>query len=441
MMRTLALSIALVLGGAGLASAGECPVPKDMTKAQKLPCVRAAGFAVAPPTLTLEQLTKGPDFDAADPVKSRWAYFTDADDVACYFRPHYAFKKVKGQSLKFQCWHLDPSRTFFGPAGDPLTTGELKVVLTKNKGGENRSHLFERSDAANAHEIEPDRIKVKYLKPPHPNHNTRYNEVFTEIAASRILWALGFPADHQYPVATASCVGCGAAPFEDDKKDNTALLHDAPVVFKVSTVERQLAWDDIDPENDETWSWQDAANFYRNGQYTRQQKVEYDAYRLALALFTYHNPIDIQNRLSCAEWKAGAADPKVCARPMTFVQDLGSTFGKDGFFVNPRGSFKDWQGQTVFKKLDRCEMRYPLDGDKVPLKEGQDLLVSRLGVLTREHVRAIFKTARFDIMDQEQLTRLRNAGNPNPADAALDEWTNVFMSHVDEIRHATNCRP
>jgi hypothetical protein len=442
MMIRAALAISIVLGGAAVAAAGDCPVPKGMKKDQKLPCVRAAGMAVAQPTLTMDQLTNGPDFDSADPVKSRWAYFTGADNVACYFRPHYAFKAVKGQSLKFQCWQLNANHALFSTKGVPLTTGEVKVVLKKNSGGENRADLFERTDTANAREVKADRIKVKYLKPEHPGHDKRYNEVFTEIAASRFLWALGFPADHQYPVAAASCVGCTADPFKDNLKDNAALLGATPATFKVALVERQIPWDDIDPEGDETWSWQDAATFYNNGQFTRQQKVEYDAYRMAIGLFNYHNDIAIQNRLTCAEWKADASDPKICTKPMMFVQDLGSTFGKNTFLAaNSRGNFKDWQSQTVFKKAEKCELRNSLAGGKQPLKEAQDLLKQRIASLDRARVRAIFQVARFDMMDQEQLTRLRASGAADVSAAALDEWTNVFMSRLAEISAAQNCKP
>jgi hypothetical protein len=180
------------------------------------------------------------------------------------------------------------------------------------------------------------------------------------------------------------------------------------------------------------------AGLYSSGQFSRRQKVEYDAYRMALGLFTYHNAIDIQNRVACAEWKPGVLNPKICAQPMIFVQDVGSTFGKPKSFLgeNPRGRFSAWQSQTVFKNLDACELRYPLDGDSHPLKEAQDLLVRRLAALDRERVLTIFRVARFDLMDREQMDRLHG----NRA-AALDEWTDAFMSRIAEIGKARNCRP
>jgi hypothetical protein len=421
----------------------DCQVPKQMTKSQKLPCVQAAGTAIDQPTVSAEQLQNGQDFNAADPAGSRFAYFTADDDVTCFFRPHYAFKSVPGKSLKFQCWHMTPARTFFDEKGASLTPPDVKVVIAKNKDGENRAHLYDKSDTANANEIDADRFKIKYLLPAFPDHNMRYNEVFTEVAASRIMWLLGFPADHEYPARSAACVGCSRDPFGDNLKENKASLHDAPVTFTLVTAERELTWDPIDPEGDETWSWKDAARFYTGGQWTAEQRVNYDAYRLALSLFNYNNAIDIQNRLACAEWQAGGSNPKICTRPMIFVQDLGSTFGKSKsniFGTNPRGSYGDWQPQTVFTNAASCQLRNPMDGPSSVLKQGQDLLITRLGRLDRDTVKRIFTIARFGMMDQKQIKRLKSGGAADPAAAAIDEWTDTFMSRVAEIKSAQNCR-
>ena len=90
-----------------------------MTKEQKLPCIRAGSIMLDQPTLTSVELAKGPDFDPAQPEKSRFAYFTADDTIACYFRPHYAFAKVPGDSMKFQCWHMTPDGGFYNKKGEP----------------------------------------------------------------------------------------------------------------------------------------------------------------------------------------------------------------------------------------------------------------------------------------------------------------------------------
>jgi hypothetical protein len=426
-----------------------CEVPDNMTTAQKLPCVRAATFALEQPTLTPAQIANGPDFDPSQPDQSRFLYFTETDNVSCYFRPHYAFMKVKGDSMKFQCWHMTPDGAFYSHKDDPIHADAVKVVISSDKSGEKSASLFPADDSANKNEIKADHFKVKYLKPPFPNHNTRFNEVFTEVAASRIMWVLGFPADHVYPLGSVSCIGCGPDPFTANLQNNTASLKDAPTVFKVASAEREAPYDKIDPNDDETWSWSDAAKFYSDGEWTHDQRVQYDAYRLALGLIFYHNAIAQQNRLVCTAWApapAAGGKSKTCQHTMIFAQDLGSTFGKakgglDLFGQNPRGDFGAWQPQTVFTNPAVCELRAPAGGDKKVLKEAQDFMIQRLQRLDPDTVKSIFRTARFQMMDQKQLHRLSASGASDPAEAALMEWTNTFLKRIEEIRTAQNCKP
>jgi hypothetical protein len=439
------LTLILTLSN-GNAQTHGCNVPDGMTKDQKLPCIRAGSIMLDQPTLTSDQLQKGPDFDPANPEKSRFAYFTADDTIACYFRPHYAFAKVPGDSMKFQCWHMTSDGGFYNKKGESIKVDDVKVVIKKDKFGQKSASLYPRDDTKNEHEIKADHFKVKYLKPPFPSHNPRFNEVFTGVATTRLMWVLGFPADRIYPAGASNCIGCTDDPFDHKLTDNKASLKDAPTDFKIVSAERELPFDEINPNDDETWSWSDAAKFYSDGEWSHQQRVEYDAYRLALGLIHYYNALPQQNRLDCAEWQqAEAGHSKVCVRPLFYVHDLGSTFGKkrnalDLLGTNPRGNFAAWESQTVFLNGDNCELRATLLGDKQVLKESQDLMIQRLSRLDRETVKSIFRVARFDVMDQEQIKGLHSKGTQNVGEAALDEWTDTFMKRIAEIRTAKNCK-
>jgi hypothetical protein len=449
MFRRNLLCISAVLVIAASSSPAEpvgCTVPDSMTEQQKLACIRAAGILLDQPTLTPTQLTNGPDFNAADPEKSQFSYFTSDSTIGCYFRPHYAFAKVPGDSLKFQCWHMTSDGAFYDRKGETIRVNDVKVVIDKDKSGDKKASLYARDDDKNEHEIKAEHFKVKYLRPSFPNHNPRFNEVFTSVAAARFMWVLGFPADHVYPAGAANCIGCTEDPFGSKLTDNKASLKDAPVSFKAVSAERELPFDEIGAQDDSTWSWDDAAKFYSNGEWNHQQKVGYDAYRLALGLIHYHNALPQQNRVDCAEWAEGASgQSKVCKTPLIYVHDLGSTFGKkrsgiDIFGTNPRGSFKAWEPQTVFVNGGNCELRATLLGDKQVLKEAQDLMIQRVARLDRETVKSIFRVARFNMVDQEQVRRLRSKGTQNVDEAALDEWTDVFMKRLEEIRIAKSCK-
>jgi hypothetical protein len=450
MLRTYALLVAagLIATSRGNAGTTGCDVPDGMTKEQKLPCVRASAILLDQPTLTSTQLANGPGFDASQPEKSHFAYFTADDTIHCYFRPHYAFEKVPGDSMKFQCWFMTADgASFFNAKGESIVAGDVKVVVTTGKHGDKNVSLYPRDDDKNEHEIKAEHFKIKYLKPPFPNHDPRFNEVFTTVASTRFMWVLGFPADPDYPAGVASCIGCTDDPFGNKLTTNTASLKDAPNLFKIVSAERELPWDQINPDNDETWSWTDTAKFYSDGEWTHSQKVEFDAYRLALGLIHYFNALPQQNRLVCAEWApAGSGGhSKTCQKPVIYVHDLGSTFGKkrgglDVFGTNPRGIFSAWEPQTVFANPDNCELRATLLGDKQVLKEAQDLMVQRLARLDAATVKSIFRVARFNMVDQKQVQRLRAQGAANVDEAALDEWTGVFMKRTEEIRTAKNCK-
>jgi len=82
------LTFLILAGVSGAApQTNTCQVSDQMKKEQKLTGVRAGSFMLDQPSLTPTQLANGPDFNAADPEKSRFAYFTAADNIFCYFRP------------------------------------------------------------------------------------------------------------------------------------------------------------------------------------------------------------------------------------------------------------------------------------------------------------------------------------------------------------------
>src|SRR5205085_11361298 len=89
--------------------------------------------------------------------------------------------------------------------------------------------------------------------------------------------------------------------------------------------------------------------------------------------------------------------------------------------------------QTVFVDSGSCELRAPLLGDKQVLKEAQDIMIQRLTRLDHDTVKRIFRLARFQMMDQKQLGRLRAQSAQNVEEAALDEWTNAFLKREDEV--------
>src|SRR5213076_2468780 len=85
-----------------------------------------------------------------------------------------------------------------------------------------------------------DEVKVKYGR--------NNGEVYAEVAATRLLWALGFPADRMYPVRV-ECRDCPVN-FRGPPQHGRP-----PVLVDPAAIERKLPGHAIESYEDSGWSW------------------------------------------------------------------------------------------------------------------------------------------------------------------------------------------
>src|SRR5688572_27415406 len=124
-----------------------------------------------------------------------------------------------------------------------------------------------------------DVVKVKY--------GEKNGEVYAEVAASRLFWALGFSADRMYP-AHVVCERCPDEPFAASKRDwhigrpGKVGRH----VFDAAAVERAFPGADIEVPEFEGWAWPelDKVDAERGG----APRAHVDALKL-LAVFIQHS--------------------------------------------------------------------------------------------------------------------------------------------------------
>ena len=108
--------------------------------------------------------------------------------------------------MKFQCWHMTADGAFYSPTGEVIPLESVKVVIKTHKDGEKSASLYASNDTNNVHEIKVDHFKVKYLKPPYPDHNAIAQQ--NRIACAQ--WApntAGQPRTCQKPMISAQDLG------------------------------------------------------------------------------------------------------------------------------------------------------------------------------------------------------------------------------------------
>ena len=232
-----------------------------------------------------------------------------------------------------------------------------------------------------------EKIKVKY---------GWTHEIPSEVAATRLLHALGFGADRVSRVETVRCYGCPFQPFHSrallemlnleayfDKRIDYTAHRD----FKRVSVERNLDGEPIEAGDERGWSFHELHTIdpSRGG----ATRAEVDALRL-MAVFLHHWDNKSSNqRLTCV----GATTPD-CAHPLAMIQDVGSEFGPK------KVDLDKWRSMPVWDDASKClvSMKHmPYRGgtfkDAAISEEGRRLLASRLRQLTPGQIETLFTAA------------------------------------------------
>jgi hypothetical protein len=243
-------------------------------------------------------------------------------------------------------------------------------------------------------------------------------EVYAHVAASRLLWALGFPAYPMYPVKVI-CHGCDGDPF----RQAAPIAGAKPVVFDPATIEEKLPGTTIETKPDEGWAWSelDKVDEAAGGAPRRER----DALRLLAVLIQHSSNKPINQRILCL-------DKPACTSTEMIILDAGNSFGRANVLNNhdvAAVNLKEWSRMGIWKGARGCEgnLSWSLSGslsDPSIGEDGRAFLSGLLGRLTDAQLHDLFAVARFTTRDPH---------------ATVDDWVAAFKRKRDEIA-ARHCQ-
>ena len=276
--------------------------------------------------------------------------------------------------------------------------------------------------------------KFTCVRPPDDELKVKYGqdngEVYGEVAATRLLWALGFGADRMYPVRV-TCHGCPSDPHKGSGERRNE------VVFDPTAVERKMAGHALETKEDSGWIWPelDLVDESAGG----APRAHRDALKL-LAVFIQHTDSKApQQRLIClTEHALEGGQP--CPEPFMMLNDVGLTFGHANMFNrNGPGSvnYEEWSRTPVWKDPAHCvgtlsksstgTLEHP-----VIREGGRKFLADLLAQLTDAQLHDLFEVARFAL-------RSRTVGGGKRT-VTTEDWVNAFKHKRDEVANIT-CQP
>jgi hypothetical protein len=265
-------------------------------------------------------------------------------------------------------------------------------------------------------------VKVKY------GHT---GEIQAEIAATRLLTALGFGADRMFLIPHLRCYGCIRTPFYTnwvlDKVGARELVarsvpDDRYTDFEWAAVERHFGGLTIEAVAREGWAWFELDPIDPS---LGASRAERDALRLAAVLLAHWDNKAVNQRLVCLA--PSPSGPVPCPRPFALINDLGATFG-------PNKVDRDhWRATPIWADRARCTVsmrQFPYSGatffDTTISEAGRQLIARELTALSERQLTSLFAAARF----REVLS-----GGDDEAGA----WAAVLLDKIRQIADGGPC--
>ncbi len=272
-----------------------------------------------------------------------------------------------------------------------------------------------------------DVVKVKY--------GTRNPELYAEVAATRLLRAIGFGADRMYLVRSVQCAGCPPFPFEalrclagtGLRKPcfSGGLDYSRELDVQPAVIERRFAGDRIEATPDQGWAW------YELEQIDQAQGgspiADVDALRLMAVLLAHWDNKAENQRLVCLP--GGHRPDGFCATPFALIQDTGATFGPDKL------DLRNWRGSPIWADRATCTVsmkHLPFGGSTFP-----DRRISEAG---RRKLLGLLEQ-----LSEQQLVDLFTGSGATAyehLDAAgrdANGWAAAFLDKVRQIRESGPC--
>lgn len=252
-------------------------------------------------------------------------------------------------------------------------------------------------------------------------------EVYGEVIATRLLWALGFGADRMYSV-NLICRGCPAQ-FGGIARPNSEQR------FAPATIERKAPGAEW-KKGGEGWAWSelDAVDPAAGGAPQEQR----DALKLVAVLLQHTDSKRQQQRIVCLDQQHEKHDS--CDHPFLMIDDLGLTFGH-ATHTNSDSSSTNlvaWKGTPVWRDQTGCVGNLPKSftgtlENPVISEEGRAFLANLLMQLSDRQIADMFRAAQVD-------QRLRQPGHALSGLATVEEWVGAFKAKRQEIA-ARHCQP
>ena len=264
---------------------------------------------------------------------------------------------------------------------------------------------------------EHDQVKVRYGRDN--------NEIFAGVAATRLLWALGFGADALYPVHVI-CQGCPAA-FHGDRAGAGETR------FEFAAIERKMPGRDMEaPSVGPGWAWSelDLVDERAGG----APRAHRDALKLLAVMLQHTDNKAEQQKLLCVDPETPKHKLAACASTFMMIHDVGLTFGTATLLnsqARSSANLQEWARTPMWKDAQHCVGNLPPSqsgslNNPIISEAGRQFLSDLLAQLSDRQIQDLFIAARL----------AEKPGLNGEGGGSIGDWAAAFWKKRDEFAAA-----
>lgn len=268
-------------------------------------------------------------------------------------------------------------------------------------------------------------VKIKYQ-----SRAGRNKEIYAELASTRLLSSLGFPADKDFFVKEVYCQNCSEDPWSDSRAQEGIRL------FSSNLTEIKYAGTKIENAPDYGWIPSELKNnLSADSAKARAQAAHRDALLLLSAMIQHTDNKPSNHKLLCSGAPSGSTTCPANATVVAMIQDLGATLGdgqKEMGYVagSAKMNLRGWTQTRVWQDPARC-----IANQHATRTENNDGLFPKISEAGRQHLAKLLTAFASGPNGRARLERIFAEAQVQELRTTPAQWADVLARKIAIINN------
>lgn len=268
-------------------------------------------------------------------------------------------------------------------------------------------------------------VKIKYQTRKGSN-----KEIYAELASTRLMSSLGFPADKNFFVKEVYCQNCSESPWNESEASEGIRL------FSSNLTESKYKGTKIENIPDYGWTPNELKNnLSSDSNLAARQSAHRDSLLLLSAVLQHSDNKASNHRLLCSAKPDANGNCPEGATVVAMIQDVGATMGngkKEMGWISDSAkmNLSGWAATRVWKDAANC-----IANQHATRTEGDDGLFPKISEAGRQHLAKLMTGFAGGTQGRARLEKIFSEAQVQELKTNPAQWADVLTKKIQAINN------